>query len=51
MTSIRTKSQQVPRKSKYNNNAGERSVKRPRSAWEDNVKIDIKEIGVNFKLN
>ena len=29
--------------------AGKRPLGRPRRSWEDNVRIDLKEIGVNTK--
>ena len=27
--------------------AGKRSIRRPRHRWEDNIKMDLKEIGVD----
>ena len=29
--------------------AGKRPLERPRRKWEDNIKIDLKEIGINTR--
>ena len=29
--------------------AGKRPLRRPRSRWEDNIRINLKEIGINMR--
>ena len=29
--------------------AGKRSLERPRRRWEDNIRMDLKEIGINTR--
>ena len=34
---------------KINNSTGKRPLGRPRRRWEDNIRMDLKEIGINTR--